>query len=155
MLNFNENHYGGRLVVFRQLCGLWFTISTVVASNCWLKIRHKGQYYSTNEGSILLGSTWLVMISLKAQNWIRCFVSQISVFVAREEVRYLLCGCLNQISWVLPRNSLFALFSIELDKWWMNMTHCCLACVSLGEITGVSWLHGWQLGWYLRSEKKL
>lgn len=47
---------------------------------------------------------------------IRCFiVFQILVFVAREEARYFLC-CLSQISWVLTRNSLFALFSIELDK---------------------------------------
>lgn len=52
----------------------------------------------------------------QAHSWIHCFVvSKISIFVAREKASYFLC-CLNQISWVLPGNSLFALFSIEFDK---------------------------------------
>lgn len=57
-----------------------------------------------------------------------------SAFVAGKKVRYLLCCCLNQISWVLPRNSLFALFPIELDRWLINMTHSCLECVSFGKL---------------------
>lgn len=84
--------------------------------------------------SILLGPTWLVMISLKTGDWIYCFiVFQILVFVAREKARHFL-HCLSQISWVFTGNSLFALFSIELDKWLINMTPSCLAYVSLGKL---------------------
>lgn len=107
------------------------------------------------EWSILPGPAWLVMISLKTQDRIRCFiVFQMFVFVARKKARYFLCR-LSQISWVLTGNSLFALFSIELDKWLIQMTYSCLALCFFGEITGFSWLLGWLLSWYLSVEKKL